>query len=41
MPRGTGLYHQLKHVDEVGTAAINAFVDDMKLKTTPVYKRRI
>jgi len=28
-------------LEEVWTAALNAFLDDMKLKATPVYKRRV
>ncbi len=40
-PRWIGLWFQLKHIEEVWTAVINAFLDDMKLKTTPVYKKRI
>ncbi len=39
-PRWIWLWFQLQHLEEVGTAAINAFNDDMKLKATPVYKMR-
>ena len=40
-PRWTWLAYQLTHIEQMWTGAINAFLDDMKLKTTPVYKRRV
>ena len=39
-PRWIWLGFQLQHLEKVWTAAINAFEDDMKLKSTPVYKMK-
>lgn len=40
-PRWIGLWFQLSHIEEIGTATINSFLDDMKLKSTPVYKQKV
>lgn len=40
-PRGLGLGFQLEHIEDIWTAITNAFIDDMKLKSIPVYKRKV
>jgi len=40
-PRWIWLWFQLWHIEDIWTATINSFLDDMKLKSTPVYKQRV
>jgi len=40
-PRWLWLWFYLAHIEKIGTALQNAFLDDVKLKANPVVKRRI